>query len=119
MLRESLKYFNPSVNVRTGENWKLGVGVGRGMESQKEADIVVEMKGLCLNIVELEVRLPCWDFHGTFGNADVEFRREVKNGDIHLGITVKAIKPRMLSSREILQRVSAENRNQSKNICQQ
>lgn len=79
--------------------------MGRGTQSQKKAGRVVEVKSLFLNIVELEVRLPCWDFHGMFENADVEFRREVKNGDIHLGITVKAIKTSMLSSREILQRV--------------
>lgn len=66
--------------------------MGRGMEPQKRSDTVVEMKSLLLDTVELEAKFPHWNFHGTFGSADVEFRREVKSEDSYLGITVKAIK---------------------------
>lgn len=38
------------------------------MESQKRANVVVEM---LLDIVELEEGILHRDFHGTFGNADV------------------------------------------------
>lgn len=40
---------------------------------------------MLLDIVELEAGILHRDFHGTFGNADVEFRREVKSADIDLG----------------------------------
>lgn len=44
------------------------------------------------DIVAFEAGILPRDFHGTFGNADVEFRRKVKSGDIYLGKAVNAIK---------------------------
>lgn len=63
---------------RQGTTRKSAVG---GMESQKRANVVVEM---LLDIVELEAGILHRDFHGTFGNADVQFRKEVKSADINL-----------------------------------
>lgn len=40
---------------------------------------------MLLDIVELEAGILHRDLQGTFGNADVEFRREVKSADIDLG----------------------------------
>ena len=62
------------------------------------------MRSLLLNIVELEAEIAYRDFHGTFGNADVDIRREVQSGDIYVIITIKALKNKMISSREFLQR---------------
>lgn len=47
---------------------------------------------MLLGIVEFEAGILCRDFHGTFGSADVKFRKKVKSGDIYLGKAVKAIK---------------------------